>query len=475
MTAAAGGAGSADSAGPTSHGTAATDGGGSDDGGPASVPELDGSFEVIATAQDGLSTPRDLEFAPDHPDQLWTANKDFHGMVIPVDPGTPQQRAETRVDYAQHFMPYVSSLAFGEGNRMATCAESRDEWNGAPQPPDDFMGPTLWSADLDIFAVVHRGRRDRRGQPPRHAAPEPAVHGHRARERQRLLGLRRLNGHLVRYDFKSDHGPGGGDHSDGSIRRFLNAVIDRVEGVPGHMQLDPDTRLLYVADPGSGNVMVLDVDSGASNGPLSGDWDGVGDYSGWDGASWTPVCSGLSAPSGLLLHDGRLFVGDHDTGEIIAFDLDGHELGRVATPAVGLMGLAMGPDGNLGTRTAAAATRSCASPGEAQPGAQHRQRRDALDEGARAAAAGLEIGHGPRDRAATASRRCLCRCDELGDGRDREAPTAARAEVEQRRGRACTRAPGPSSPRARSPRSLSASAMPRRSTVVTPAWACCEE
>lgn len=156
-----------------------------------------------------------------------------------------------------------------------------------------------------------------------------------------------LNGHLVRYDFKSDHGPGGGDHSDGSIRRYLNAVIDRVEGVPGHLQLDPDTRLLYVADPGSGNVMVLDVDSGASNGPLSGNWDGVGDYSGWDGASWTPLVGGLSAPSGLLLHEGRLFVGDHDTAEIIAFDLDGHELGRVSTPAVGLMGLAIGPDGNL--------------------------------------------------------------------------------------------------------------------------------
>jgi hypothetical protein len=343
-----GGAGSADSAGPTSHGTAATDGGGSDDGGPASVPELDGSFEVIATAQDGLSTPRDLEFAPDHPDQLWTANKDFHGMVILFDPGTPQQRAETRVDYyAQHFRPYVSSLAFGEGNRMATCAESRDEWNGAPQPPDDFMGPTLWSADLDIFAVVHQGDETGEGSHLDMLHQSPLCMGIAHESGNVYWAYDGLNGHLVRYDFKSDHGPGGGDHSDGSIRRFLNAVIDRVEGVPGHMQLDPDTRLLYVADPGSGNVMVLDVDSGASNGPLSGDWDGVGDYSGWDGASWTPVCSGLSAPSGLLLHDGRLFVGDHDTGEIIAFDLDGHELGRVATPAVGLMGLAMGPDGNL--------------------------------------------------------------------------------------------------------------------------------
>jgi hypothetical protein len=56
---------------------------------------------------------------------------------------------------------------------------------------------------------------------------------------------------------------------------------------------------------------------------------------------------GFSEPSGLELYDGRLFVTDHGTNEIIAFDLDGNELDRIEAEADGIMGITVSPDGQL--------------------------------------------------------------------------------------------------------------------------------
>src|SRR5690606_37758723 len=54
------------------------DGDGDGDSGYA-VPEFGDTFTVIGTAADGLSAPRDLEFNPAAPEQLWTFNTTIHG------------------------------------------------------------------------------------------------------------------------------------------------------------------------------------------------------------------------------------------------------------------------------------------------------------------------------------------------------------------------------------------------------------
>jgi hypothetical protein len=322
-------------------------GDGDGDGGGA-VPEFGETFTVIGTANDGLSAPRDLEFNPNAPNQLWTYNTTIHGVVIYFDPGTPMQTAEVRVDtYGQHFMAFVSSAAFGDNGNFASCQESRDEWNEGPQPPDDFMGPTLWSSDLDIFAVV--------GQdfPPN---PLEGSHLDMLHQSPLCMGIAHETGNvywafdgsagnLVRYDFVDDHGPGGGDHSDGIIRRYTDVTVTRVPNVVGHMELDHATGMLYVADTGGDTVMRLDTTTGMSTGTLPGDWDGA-DYTGWHGAEWV-VFAELSSPAGVALDGDRLFVSEHGTGDIIAFDLDGNELGRMSTPAVQLMGITIGPDGKI--------------------------------------------------------------------------------------------------------------------------------
>jgi sugar lactone lactonase YvrE len=246
-------------------------------------------------------------------------------------------------------MAYVSSLAFGPGNLFSSCQESRDEWNVGPQTPDDFMGPTLWSADLDVFAAVNQA-----------FPPDPLEGSHLDMLHQSPLCMGIAhdvdnvywafdggNGHIVRYDFMADHGPGGSSHVDGVIRRYLNAVVTREAEIPGHLVLDRDSGMLYIADTGTGRVMRLDTASGASNGDLPNNWDGATEYTGWDGATFEAVVEGLGQPSGIELVDGRLFVTDHASAEILAYDLDGNELGRLATGATGLMGITVGPDGKL--------------------------------------------------------------------------------------------------------------------------------
>ena len=71
------------------------------------------------------------------------------------------------------------------------------------------------------------------------------------------------------------------------------------------------------------------------------------EFSQVEGVSQRDLVTGLSKPSGIALDGDTLFVGDWKTGEILAFDLEGNELGRIQTPAEGLMGIEVGPEGKL--------------------------------------------------------------------------------------------------------------------------------
>ncbi|WP_143141044.1 hypothetical protein [Nannocystis exedens] len=313
------------------------------------VPEFGGTFTVIGTAADGLNAVRDLEFNPAAPEQLWTFNMLSHGVVIYFEPGTAQQTSEERIDaYGQHFMAYVSSAAFTDDNTFATCQESRNEWNVGPQDPDDFMGPALWPADLDIFAKVGQafppGEQEGSHLDMLHQSPLCMGIAHEAGNA--FWAFDGHHGNIVRYDFQSDHGPGGGDHSDGIITRYVDVTVTRTGNIPGHMELDHATGMLYVVDTGAGRIFRLDTASGTNIGTLPGDWDGA-EYTGVEGAEVKVLVEGLDEPSGLALLADRLLVSEHGTGDIIAFDLDGQEIDRMATPAKRIMGITIGPAGDL--------------------------------------------------------------------------------------------------------------------------------
>lgn len=326
------------------------------------VPEFGATnapaLTVVATVDDGLSTPRDLEFHPDRTNELWTVNQATDSVVILFDPGTTDQIAETRHDaYGRHFMEEVSALAFGANDTFATTQESDNTYCGASEP-NEFMGPTLWPADLDIFAVANQdGENDLLGSHLDMLHESPFAMGI-AHYRDNAYWV--FDGHygqIVYYDFQDPHEVGGEDHSDGIVRRYArdedgNAItLKRVENVPGHMDFDDATGMLYVADTGNARILCLDTASGTRAGTPTEETqrDTLAEYSEYeDVAISTLVSAGITEPSGLLVHAGRLFVTDAATGEIIAFDAEtGQELQRITTDATQIMGITMGPDGQL--------------------------------------------------------------------------------------------------------------------------------
>lgn len=307
-------------------------------------------FTVIANAQHGLNMPRDLEFHPTRPNELWTVNRTFDGTVTFYNAGTPQMIADRREDvYGNHFMEEVSAIAFSEGNNFATAQETNNTYDNQA-PGNNFMGPALWTADTSIYV---RANQD---------GILLGSHIDMLHESPYGMGVAHDNanvywyfdgyyGNIVRYDFEADHGPGYDDHSDGIVRRYMDATVTRTRNVPGHLILDKATGWLYICDPGGRRVTRLNTKTGSRS--IDGDIDNsqmepLREYSQMTGATYEVLAStNLERPCGIVLHNGRLFVTDNETNQIIAYNLEGRELARIQTPAESIMGITVGPDGKL--------------------------------------------------------------------------------------------------------------------------------
>lgn len=303
-------------------------------------------FTKVATKANGLNKPTALAFNPDVPEQLWTVNSAFNGTVMLTNPGSPQQGVDKRIDgFAGHFMSKVSSIVFGDktfhgGQTFATCQDSNNGGN-------DFMGPTLWPADLEIYARVNqRGPLLGSHIDMQHQSPfcKGIAHDH---DNVFWVSDGR-NGHIVRYDFATDHGPGHDNHANGIVRRYPDATFKKVDDVPGHVLLDKATGWLYVADTGAGRVYRLDTKSGAFARTLVPRNEPLAEFSEWRGATVEVLLTGLTRPAGLAMTGSTLFISLNETGEIVAFDTANRtELDRIQTNAQGLSGLTVGPDGKL--------------------------------------------------------------------------------------------------------------------------------
>jgi sugar lactone lactonase YvrE len=153
---------------------------------------------------------------------------------------------------------------------------------------------------------------------------------------------------LSRQDFKDDHGPGYDDHSDGEILRYVEGEVERLEDVPSHLAYDPTSQLLYVADTGNGRIAVLDTTTGTMGERLPQvDATPYPVHNRMDDAVITTFYRGeLEEPSGLALYDGYVWVSDHATGLIAAYDMKGTAVDWVNVEP-GIMGIAFGPDGSL--------------------------------------------------------------------------------------------------------------------------------
>lgn len=305
----------------------------------------------IATSADGLMLPRDLAFQPQVPGELWIVSRTDHSVVIVQDTNLPSQLTSKRVENnsGQHFMAQPAALAFGDGTGSFATAHEEDDYTQGPPPsgtPQDFMGPTLWTASSAIFEGGDISHLDMLHN-------SPNAMGIAWEQANVYWVFDGFHSSLTRYDFGDDHGLGGTDHADGICTRYAEGQVVRVPDVPSHVIHDPASGLVFACDTGNNRIVALDPSTGTNGGSTSPNYDG-GMQNKVNGAVLTTLVDGVDvgmvAPSGLELHDDLLFVSDNATSRVMAFALDGTLVDWLDTgyPPGTLMGMAFDPrDGSL--------------------------------------------------------------------------------------------------------------------------------
>jgi len=324
---------------------------------------------VILAAQ--LDQPSDLAWNPYVPGELWVTSFGDSSVAIISDAPSESRSSQRRADPegASHFMPMPKGLAFGgRDTTIVDAAGKKVEGTFATCPgiDQDYMGPTLWTSDLRIFAI---GKADR--EPPFNGPDTgdegPGSHIDMLHRTPTCTGIAwegagnvywTYSGKLamfVKYDFAKDHGIGNSDHSDGSVWRYAVKGIGYVAALPSHLEYDATRKLVYMADTGNGRVIAFDPASAMSSHAMSEE-DNVDhlavalDMNGGEVHDLIPKSAGLKKPVGLAIREDKLYVSDNDTSMIHRFTLDGAPSGAIAIDSVkhgGLAGLAFGPDGKL--------------------------------------------------------------------------------------------------------------------------------
>ncbi|MGK0362354.1 MAG: hypothetical protein ACI9U2_004675, partial [Bradymonadia bacterium] len=220
-------------------------------------------IDVIGTSAQGLNVPRDLDFNPEVPGQLWVVNRADDSTSIWTDAMDPDAEVIHRIDtFAQHFMEEVSSIDFGQPGTFGTCQESGNTYNGQAAP-NGFMGPALWSSDLEVYGFSNPEAVDAQGF-------DLGSHLDMLHESPYCMGMvwshdnaywifEGNTSSIMLADFKEDHGVGWDDHSDGVMMRYAEGEVSRVVDVPSHLALDRDSGMLYIADSGNGRIGRMDT------------------------------------------------------------------------------------------------------------------------------------------------------------------------------------------------------------------------
>ncbi|MDD9947337.1 MAG: hypothetical protein OXU20_40235 [Myxococcales bacterium] len=339
---------------------------------PAAPSMMDVEPVVTVIADADLHTPTDLEFNPYVEDELWVMNYEDSSATIVSGAGGEAHTIEHRrdVEGPRHFMPSPTAFAFGGRETTLSDADGKMvEGTFATCPGVDrpFMGPTLWPSDLRIFAISKPDR-----EPPfngRDTGLEgPGSHLDMLHRTPACTGIAwEGSGNIywsysgsqkmfVKYDFAEDHGIGNIDHTDGSVWRYPVEGVGYLPSVPGHLTYDPAGKLVYMADPANGRVVVFDPATAGDErdmGPRQNvdSLDIAKDMGGGELKELVPSSYGLVLPSGLEIHKQAIYVSDHETSIIHKFSLDGSPLGKVElsdeVERSGLAGLAFGPDNKL--------------------------------------------------------------------------------------------------------------------------------
>ncbi|MBN8614552.1 MAG: hypothetical protein J0L92_28385 [Deltaproteobacteria bacterium] len=268
---------------------------------------------------DGLRLPSDVAFHPSEDHQLWITNQGDDSVVIVSRVGSPDRTVVRRRSLgSDHFLASPSGLAMGGSGTFAT-SQATDEVT-QPTTPADFMGPSLWPADVTRFDAGHGSHLDML-----HNSPNAV--GIAWDHDNAFWVFDGYHESITYYDFGADHGPGGEDHSGAVITRYVEGELLHATGANAHIELDRATGLLYIADTANARVAVLDTRSGAPGRRIGPDYDGA-TMTAMESATLTTLVTGhgLDQPSGLALRDGVIYVTDRVRRMVHAFDLTGAQL-----------------------------------------------------------------------------------------------------------------------------------------------------
>jgi NHL repeat-containing protein len=290
-----------------------------------------------------LDNPAGLAVDPRN-GSLWIVNRGDNSITIVERPGSRRPRLLYSVDYGKHYLWRPAAIAFSRrGDEFATAQDASGFGIG--------MGPTLWPGEAALF----RGNThlNRIHLDMLHHSPQSiGIAAGADEEKREYWVFNGAAGSIDRYFFHEPHPPGQNDHGDGRTFRYAAGALKRGAKIPSHLALDRANGHLYIADTGNRRVARLATSSPTSPRLLDAGSSLEGPLYEVSGSSIETVVSpsaGLKAPSGLVLHAGTLWVGDHATGRIHVFRLDGTRV-RVINTGLGrdsITGLAVSPDGRL--------------------------------------------------------------------------------------------------------------------------------
>ena len=109
------------------------------------------------------------------------------------------------------------------------------------------MGPALWPSSLDHYAVENQESGGLLGSHLDMLHESPLGMGVAHDVENAYWYNDGFYGELVHYDFNEDHDTGEDDHSDGVVKRYTEINLTRVADVPGHMDKDQGSGILYLS------------------------------------------------------------------------------------------------------------------------------------------------------------------------------------------------------------------------------------